>query len=245
MPFGLGRRRVEPEPVGAETNIGRRRVNADSSLAARIGGRRFLLAVADGVGETKGRSASETAVETVGTEVPKEPGQYLLRGEHAHVIWDRILQQAHAKVQTLKGRYTTLTAAHVTENALSGIHAGDSRAYLLREGVLTQLTEDHPQEIRDSDRVLLGLRLASAKHTAHYFERELKPGDILLLSTDGLQNLLKEERIREILERARKKKNAQEAARMLVEEANKEGRRKPELHDNITAVVYFHEPSSS
>jgi protein phosphatase len=139
---------------------------------------------------------------------------------------------------------TTLTAI-VAEDARGYVaHVGDSRAYLLREGVLQQLTEDHtlvqrmvregkltPEEAgRHPHRSILTRALGVEDDlTVDELTLDLHPGDRLLLCTDGLTSMVDANRIAEILAG---EPDADAACALLIEAANGAGG-----DDNITVVI--------
>lgn len=196
----------------------------------------FLAAVADGMGghiggEVASRLAIEAAVAAEGTPV------------------ERLLAANAAVVRTaldrprLAGMGTTLTLAVFSPGAVEIGHIGDSRAYLFREGALTQLTRDHS---------LMAEMLASGELTpeqaaVHPFRSvitralgmesrvvvdrvacDLLPGDRLLLCSDGLTTMLADTEVTALLSRG----NAAATAAALVEAANRAGG-----IDNISVVV--------
>ncbi len=122
--------------VGAATDIGQvREGNEDSFLIVEP-----LYAVADGMGGHRGGEvASSLALETVQGMFERREGSLAEQVAEANrAVFDR--SQSDRKVS---GMGTTLTAAQVEGNRVHLVHVGDSRAYLLRGGELTQITEDH------------------------------------------------------------------------------------------------------
>jgi protein phosphatase len=141
------------------------------------------------------------------------------------------------------GMGTTLTAARITGARAEFVHIGDSRAYLLRGGELRQLSEDHslvgewvregaitPEEAAvNRYRSILSRALGTEPQAElDIFAVDLEPGDVLLLSSDGLSGVVPSERLAQLLAKDDPKENVQD----LVREAKEHGG-----HDNITAVV--------
>ena len=139
---------------------------------------------------------------------------------------------------------TTCVAAVIEGEALYVAHAGDSRAYLMREGELTQLTADHSyvaEQVRAGAISEEGARKSRFRNIitravgiepsleAEVTEHEARAGDWLLLCTDGLSNMLTEQDMARTLAASN---SPQAAADKLVGLANKAGGK-----DNITAVV--------
>ncbi len=217
---------------------------SDSDEEFRRKGR--LAIVADGMGGHEGgEEASHLAVETVRQayrESSGDPQYALLVGfQSAH---EQIQQHAREHSQ-LSGMGTTCTAVALTDARLFYAHIGDSRLYLLRNGVLTRVTSDHS---RVTDLVDAGLIqpqdaenhpdrnvLSKAMGVGDEFQPEtphepipLLTGDILLLCTDGLWSLLSDQELLEALQSL----SPTDACRELVRRAKERG-----APDNITLQV--------
>ena len=223
--------------VGAATDIGQvREGNEDSFLIVEP-----LYAVADGMGGHRGGEvASSLALETVQGMFERREGSLAEQVAEANrAVFDR--SQSDRKVS---GMGTTLTAAQVDGNRVHLVHVGDSRAYLLRGGELTQITEDHTLvhrmvmegEISEEEaethphRSILTRALGVDRNIqVDEGDLEVAAGDRLLLCTDGLTGMVAEGQIREILLETL---DPQEAVEKLVRGANRAGG-----IDNITAVI--------
>jgi PPM family protein phosphatase len=223
--------------VGAATDIGQvREGNEDSYLVVEP-----LYAVADGMGGHRGGEvASSLALETVQGMFERREGSLAEQVAEANrAVFDR--SQNDRKVS---GMGTTLTAAQVDGNRVHLVHVGDSRAYLLRGGELTQITEDHTLvhrmvmegEISEEEaethphRSILTRALGVDQNIqVDEGDLEVAPGDRLLLCTDGLTGMVPEGQIREILLESL---DPQEAVDKLVKVANRAGG-----IDNITALI--------
>ncbi len=228
------------------TDIGKlREINEDSWLAD---GR--LFAVADGMGgHNAGEIASALALETFsaafGPPVQGAPGEAVTEALAVAVKLanDAVYAEA-ARKKAYAGMGTTLTAAYVDGDELWLAQVGDSRAYLLRDGQLTQWTVDHTlvQEMIARGEIDEELaRIHPLKHvitralgtyptvTADVFSWPAKRGDIVLLCSDGLSAKLEPDIIRRILTQAA---TLDEAADNLVAAALDAGG-----EDNITLVI--------
>jgi protein phosphatase len=144
----------------------------------------------------------------------------------------------------LRGMGTTMTLFELGEDAVAHFaHVGDSRAYLLRGGTLTQLTEDHtvvnmylrtgaiaPEEAATHPQRSLITRAVGLTPDLDVDTGNLalEPGDRLLLCSDGVNGMIDDDVIADALS----VETAEEAAWLLVERANLAGG-----HDNITALV--------
>ncbi len=211
-----------------------------------------LMVVADGMGGHRGGEVA-SAMAVVGIEnlllntiswLCRLQGDGVLRELHeALQTTDRWVEQAATPDPGLRGMGTTLTVAYVVHNSLYVAHAGDSRCYLLRNGRLQRLTRDHTLV-----EAMLKEGAITAEEAAHHNMRnvvlnavgggtrgvepevhkhQLKADDIVMLCTDGLTGMMKDDEIAQMLAG-----DPAEACRKLVDEANARGGR-----DNITVVV--------
>ncbi|MCK8823614.1 Stp1/IreP family PP2C-type Ser/Thr phosphatase [Fuchsiella alkaliacetigena] len=230
--------------VGLNSDRGRvREVNEDNYLF--LDEDQFkLLAVADGMGgHQAGEVASTIAIETLAEydfELKKPPQE--LRKLIKDINY-KIYSAAQENAE-YKGMGTTLTMGLCWQGKLYIGHVGDSRAYLLRNGELRQLTEDHSlvnrllkageisvAEARDhpQNNVLLRALGTQAEVKVDLLEVDLESNDILLLCSDGLSEALSREQIKETL---LKEADLQEKANQLVKLANQVGG-----YDNITVSI--------
>jgi len=220
---------------GALTDIGlHRKTNEDTFVVTPP-----LFAVCDGMGGAQaGEVASGLAAETLVAAVA-DGRPLLAAAEQANAA---VFQRAHDDIDHT-GMGTTLTAVVLAGDTGHFAHIGDSRAYLLRDGALEQLSDDHSlvgEMVRDG-------RLSEEEAASHphrsilsralgteplaridEFEVDLRAGDVLLLCSDGLSGVVPAEAISKALGRA----DPDDAAAKLIAEARKHGG-----PDNITAVV--------
>ncbi len=161
--------------------------------------------------------------------------------QHAHAA---IEQEARAEVGK-RGMGTTLTVAYVIWPWMYVLHAGDSRCYIQREGELRQLTRDHTvsnqliekggmtaeeaNNSRWSNVLYNALGAGAAEVVPEVHKVGLRPGDAIVLCTDGLYRHIRDNEIRDLLE---VELDPTESCRSLVELANFRGGL-----DNITVVV--------
>ncbi|WP_158629193.1 PP2C family serine/threonine-protein phosphatase [Corallococcus sp. AB030] len=215
--------------VGASSEQGRRDYQQDA-VGRTQGPAGLIAAVADGLGSYEGSDkAAQAAVRSVLghaylREADASDGSLKLGMESA-------VAHAHRDVrrEQLVGQHTGLTtlALLVVAGARAAVaHVGDSRVYRLRAGKLEQLTEDH----RDSRHVLTRcLGSVRSDCTPDVLETDARPGDVWLLSTDGVHESLTLEQLASVLADGA---DAQVAAQALVESALAAGSR-----DNCTALV--------
>ena len=225
----------------ATTDTGRqRRANEDALLA-----RSPLFVVADGMGGAQaGEVASKIAVEMFEQglgDTAQPEADLAARALDANA---RIHELSHSSAEHA-GMGTTLTAVYVAPAEVAVAHVGDSRAYRLRDGELSRLTDDHslvdelmrqgkitPEEAVDHPQRsvitrALGPEPAVEVDTRSYVARA---GDVYLLCSDGLTTMLAEQRVAEILRSHSRLRDAGEA---LIAAANEAGGR-----DNITVVLF-------
>jgi PPM family protein phosphatase len=218
----------------------RRRQNEDSYVVSPP-----LFAIADGMGGAQaGEIASRIAVEALGAEADSDGEQRLanLIREANRRVFVRSNEDAAAS-----GMGTTITAALVADDGSVTIgHVGDSRAYRLRGDRLEQLTDDHSlvAELVRSGRlsaeeaeshpqrsVITRAVGTDPEVDADVFTLPGEPGDLFLLCSDGLTDMVDDNEIQRVLSEGRDDLEA--TARDLVNRANRGGG-----EDNIT-VVFF------
>lgn len=205
-----------------------------------------LVVVADGVsGEEGGEVASQTAIDvTLRTyrESPSswDPAKRLYRAvQQANIeIHDRALV-----VTELRRMSTTLTAIVVHDGTLHAAHVGDSRLYLIRSGTISQKSKDHTVA---AGRQRMGL--SRSKGAKHFAERStltrsvgrelivavdritfaLGGGDVLIVCSDGLYNVLDDDELRD----AATGEDPEANCGAMIRAANERG-----TSDNVTAAV--------
>ncbi|GAA4772173.1 Stp1/IreP family PP2C-type Ser/Thr phosphatase [Streptomyces sanyensis] len=249
----MARDRLYPEPTGevrmslslrfaAGSHKGMiREGNEDSGYAGPR-----LLAIADGMGgQAAGEVASSEVISTLVTLDDDVPGSDILTSLGTAV--QRANEQLRMMVEEdpqLEGMGTTLTALLWTGQRLGLVHVGDSRAYLLRDGVLTQITQDHTwvQRLVDEGRIteeeatthpqrsLLMRALGSGDHVEPDLSiREVRAGDRYLICSDGLSGVVSHQTMEETLASYQ---GPQETVQDLIQLALRGGG-----PDNITVIV--------
>ncbi len=227
--------------IGAVTDPGRtRRHNEDAYVIEPP-----LFAIADGMG---GAQAGEVA-SRLATAALKEAGANC-GGERR--IAD-LIQEANRRVYdrsssdpNTSGMGTTITVALVEDDRVSFGHVGDSRAYLIRNARMEQLTEDHSlvnellktgklsreeAETHPQRSVITRALGTDPDVDVDTFSVQAETGDLFLLCSDGLTDMVPEDSILEVVERHRE--DIDGALRALVKAANRGGGQ-----DNITVVAF-------
>jgi serine/threonine protein phosphatase PrpC len=227
--------------VGAVTDPGRtRRHNEDAYVIEPP-----LFAIADGMG---GAQAGEVA-SRLATAALKESAA---NGGGEQRIAD-LIQEANRRVYdrsssdpNTSGMGTTITVALVENDHVSFGHVGDSRAYLIRDARMEQLTEDHSlvnellktgklsreeAETHPQRSVITRALGTDPDVDVDTFSVRAESGDLFLLCSDGLTDMVSEESILDVVERNRA--DIDRALRALVTAANRGGGQ-----DNITVVAF-------
>ncbi|MHB9860436.1 Stp1/IreP family PP2C-type Ser/Thr phosphatase [Streptomyces sp. YIM S03343] len=205
-----------------------------------------LLAIADGMGgQAAGEVASSEVISTLVTLDDDVPGSDVLTSLGAAV--QRANDQLRAMVEEdpqLEGMGTTLTALLWTGQRLGLVHVGDSRAYLLRDGVLTQITQDHTwvQRLVDEGRIteeeasthpqraLLMRALGSGDRVEPDLSiREVRAGDRYLICSDGLSGVVSHQTMEDTLASYQ---GPQETVQELIQLALRGGG-----PDNVTVII--------
>jgi protein phosphatase len=195
----------------------------------------YLFALADGVGGMDlGEIASATAVKVLAEEFAKAPP-----GAPLATLLPRLVQQANAAVHdcTLAPEYqgkrmaTTLVACALRHDQAVVSHVGDSRCYLVRDGVAKQITQDHTWVNEQRKLGLISASEMAQSESRHVIIRSLGPemfvspdtttltllaGDVLVLCCDGVHDEMSETELAAIVSQNR---NIEEIARELVARA--------------------------
>ena len=225
--------------TGASTHTGLVRGNNEDAFL--VDAAHQLYAVADGIGGHRGGEvASRTAIEALRAAVAagRPVNEAITRANTA------VLERAAGDAE-LTGMGTTMTALVVAgaQQVLVG-HVGDSRAYLLHEGVLRRITDDHslveelvregrltPEQAESHPQRNLVTRAlgTDAEVEVDLYTIEVMVGDRVVICSDGLTTMVRE---RDIERLARSEPDAQRAAELLVDAANRAGG-----EDNTSVVI--------
>ncbi len=227
-----------------------------SQFGGFTGSTGHLLVVADGMGGMAGGEfASGLAVETISWYVARTmPWFYRYQDGREKELEAELVHAVEKCQETVAGAAagssfnrmgTTLTMAYLLWPRLYVVHAGDSRCYLHRDGKLSRKTTDHTVAQQAIERGILTEEQAKASPLGNalwncigggtdgvapdVYHATLRPGDELLLCSDGLTRKLEDDAISDILKRA---PTAAAACDALVAAANEAGG-----PDNITVVV--------
>lgn len=217
----------------------------------------YLFVVADGMGgHAAGEEASALAIESVEQYVlealkwfsccrPSDEDRVLLDFQKALGLAHQRVRSEAAERPELHGMGTTVTLAYSLNDELYVAHVGDSRCYLLRDGQLYRLTQDHSLVEEMIRRGLLKPEEASTHRWRHVItstvggdssdvrvdvhKLQLEAGDVLLLCSDGLTEMISDEELAQTLTDV---PNPELACYQLVSRANEAGGA-----DNVTVVI--------
>lgn len=242
--------------VSRITDVGLLRERNEDAVASDL--TTGLIMVADGMGGYKGGAiASEIAMLVVTAELAELMNGLQLSGKAKRAISvpamlkktvdkanNTIYNTAHNRVDC-EGMGTTFVAGVFADNKITVGHIGDSRMYRLRDSELTQLTVDHSLLQEQISAGLITKEQAKQSNDGHLVTRalgtdekvelelneyETKVGDLYLLCSDGLTDLVEDDEMQAVMVEANG--NIGLATRQLVKLANKHGG-----NDNISVVI--------
>ena len=238
--------------VGKSVRGMKREKNEDAIFVSRAGDSpEGLYIVADGMGgHNGGEVASSEAVRAFTKYISKnhpaaeKNGELLeLMTEAAQFANSVVFEKAGISPE-LSGMGTTLTAALISGRKAYIIHAGDSRLYVFRDGKLRQVTKDHSYVMEMVKLGEITKEEARVHPKRNIITRALgtepgldidalvlniKKSDVLLLCTDGLNNMVSDEKIEEIL---KKEEDMETKLGELIDTANEKGG-----YDNISIIL--------
>ena len=242
--------------LAGKTDVGRvRQENQDDYRAGELPGGAVWALVCDGMGGAKGgREASQGACNVIENFFQEQYAQCGAGQEEpflkkALLYANRFVFQKAAHEEALAGMGTTAVCALVRSGIVYLCHAGDSRAYLIRDGKLTQLTHDHSyvQELVDcgtiteeeaehhpQKNIITKALGVDYRLEPEFTAAKLKREDRLLLCTDGLTNMVPVEEMEKLLAQGA----FYDLPDRLIEAANAHGG-----SDNITALLLAVEPT--
>ena len=232
----------------AKTDIGSKRtVNQDYLYCSTeaVGSFRNLFIVADGMGGHRaGDHASKMCVESMVQSIEQSAHiTPVSLFEEAVTAANKAVFEEARKHEEYEGMGTTVVACTMQEDTLYVVNIGDSRLYLIRDGIV-QITDDHSlveEMVKQGNITESEARMHPQKNIitralginkevqADFFEIEIQQNDIIMLCSDGLSNMIEDEDIEYIV---RNSDSLQGAGEALVARANENGG-----NDNITVVL--------
>jgi serine/threonine protein phosphatase PrpC len=240
------------------THVGRQRQHNEDAFVVETNAHLFL--VADGMGgHAAGEIASRIAVDSISEFIlhTKEddgtwPHAY---DEHYKRSTNRLMAavrmantrvlEAMRKDARLRGMGTTVVACLAEDGVVSVAHVGDSRAYMIREGKLSRITNDHSWVFEQVQAGMLTEAEAEKHPLRNVITRALggalqvvpdaseinaQPGDVFLLCSDGLTGMVPEDEILRLVTTS--DGDLEKACQQLIDAANERGGL-----DNVTAIL--------
>lgn len=239
----------------SKTDIGKKRYSNQDAVAGKVISKRLAwMVVCDGMGGNNGGDiASRIAIEVISKNIT----EHLREEQDANYIIELMknsIELASATIfneskkdDDLKGMGTTVVVAVISDNHLYVVHAGDSRAYLIRDSEIEQISVDHSMvqqmveigEITAEEAknhiqkniITKALGVESSVNPDHTIIK-LNNKDVILLCTDGLSNHLEDSEIYKIFSRC----NLEELPNLLIDKCNARGGK-----DNITVSLIEYE----
>lgn len=236
--------------VGFRTDKGKHRKNNED--ACFVIPKENVYILCDGVGgNNSGEVASRNTVSGIAEYVSENPLENVRTFRTVKTYFDNCLQKVNYEILKEskssvenRGMATTLVLTYFNGSKIYTMNVGDSRAYILRDGKLKQITEDHTyvnslvkagviteEEAVDHENRNMITRAVGADYGVQpdFFSGTVKVGDIILMCSDGLYDEVPDDKLIELLTQ---EKGVNDIASDLVDEANKNGGA-----DNITTIV--------
>ena len=232
------------------TDVGmKRNINQDYIFCSEdeVGSLPNLFIVADGMGgHNAGDYAAQFCAKSVVSTVAESKEKTLIGvlGSAIKKANEDLIKQA-ANKEEYEGMGTTFVAACIQDHNLIVANVGDSRLYIINENIIKQITEDHSLveamikngEIERKDarlhpnkNVITRALGANPNVNIDFFEVNLEEGDIVLMCSDGLSNMLEDEEIKSIIDTC--SNDPKKAANKLLDKANINGGK-----DNIAIII--------
>ena len=235
--------------IYSATDVGqKRKMNQDYVFASAdpVGNLPNLFVVVDGMGgHNAGDYASSHAVSVVVEEIRQDrdfnPVKVI---RHAIECVNTEILTLAQQDEKLRGMGTTMVAATIVGHYAYVANVGDSRLYVIGEQI-QQITKDHslvqemvrmgeldPEQARRHPKKNIITRALGAERTVDidFFDLKLEPGDVVLMCSDGLSNMVEDSQLQEIITDT--DTDLDEKGRILIREANRNGGK-----DNIAIVL--------
>lgn len=237
--------------ITAKTDTGKvRKTNQDAYFTGKLNENVILAVVCDGMGGANaGNIASETATKLIADYVGKSYRNGMSDGDLEKLLKSAVVS-ANIEIYDMSlknseylGMGTTAVAAVISESSAVICHVGDSRAYLVSENLITQLTRDHsvvqtlvesgkltPEEAKVHPRKNVITRALGAEEDVvpDCVTEQLSNGDTVMICTDGLSNFVEASKMLDIF----RNNDISRVAEALIMRANANGG-----GDNITVVT--------
>jgi serine/threonine protein kinase/serine/threonine protein phosphatase PrpC len=224
--------------IGQHSDKGRKEVNQDFHGASiprepQLGAKGIAIALADGISSSQvSQEAAQSAVTgfledyycTSDAWSVKKSGEHVLTATNSWLHSQT--QQSHHRYDRERGYVCTFSALVIKSTTAHLFHVGDARIYRLRQGELTQLTEDHRVWVSSQQSYLARALGMDRKVEIDYLQAQLAVGDLFILATDGVYEHADVDSIQSAIDKA---VDLDGAARAIVEQALARG-----STDNLT-----------
>jgi serine/threonine protein kinase len=224
--------------IGQHSDKGRKEVNQDFHGASiprepQLGAKGIAIALADGISSSQvSQEAAQSAVTgfledyycTSDAWSVKKSGEHVLTATNSWLHSQT--QQSHHRYDRERGYVCTFSALVIKSTTAHLFHVGDARIYRLRQGELTQLTEDHRVWVSSQQSYLARALGMDRKVEIDYLQAQLAVGDLFILATDGVYEHADVDSIQSAIDKA---VDLDGAARAIIEQALARG-----STDNLT-----------
>ena len=163
----------------------------------------IVAAIADGVScSARSQEASQLSVTDFISDYYSTPDTWSVKDSAARVLnalnsW--LYQHGNQGASQSSELVTTFSSVILKSHTAHIFHAGDSRIYCFRQGNLEQLTRDHSRREANNNIVLTNALGMDTHLEVDYLQRDLEPGDIFLMSTDGVHDFLTDRELKDFL----------------------------------------------
>ncbi|SCA56854.1 Serine/threonine protein kinase [Candidatus Terasakiella magnetica] len=225
--------------IGQHSQSGRKEENQDSYGVLLPEGNLLTTkgcaaAIADGMsGSDASKEASESCVKTLFTDYFATPESWSVTTSVSKVLsaLNRWLHgQGQSRFGSEKGMVSTLSALIFKSNTGHVFHVGDSRIYLLRDGVIEQITRDHRLRVSAEKEYLSRAMGIELNVDIDYKSLTLEKGDIFIFTTDGVHDFIPERHMIELIKQHQD--NLDHAAQEIVSQAYEN-----DSDDNLTCQI--------
>lgn len=204
---------------------------SQDAFAVQAWNNQIIGVIADGVGNSQGaREAADKLVKSIIDHFQSRPANWSVSKsleEFTRLLNRALYQESVVRFQSPE-MLSTLAIVVVDGDRLYGLNVGDSRVYLLQKSRLLQLSQDHRESDPQMSHALTRAMGMEPDVVPHFFEHSLAAGDVVLLCTDGVYQVLPDAELAALL-------STRVGARSVIAEARQKVT--PETLDDMSAVI--------